>query len=1061
MENSQFDAICSQLLTQEDLKISKELFDRVQNEGLLTQIDYKNNLSYIKIYSLNDIYLSAIVPILHNFGFEIVDEITYSIVCEGKKVYIIRFNLNLEKNDKMDSSKNNIEYVISESLKYDYIKRTKLFSLVYNQNLSLRTISLLSAIIEYLDQAVISLNSEAIISTLTKYDEITHLFVDYFCAKFDPKMTKREKQIAHLEESIEEHIKNVPNILDDKILKLTFALLQSLLRTNYYFQKESIAFKINTKKFSENLKGLQPNLESFVYHHNFYGLHLRMTNISRGGLRWSDRHDDYRQEVKSLMNTQEGKNSIIIPSGAKGGFVINKPKEEISKELFTEVYKEFIHNLLDLVDNVKKGEVIRDKRIVAYDDDDTYFVVAADKGTAAMSDVANSIAIEREFWLGDAFASGGSNGFGHKDLGITARGALMSAKRFLIEEGLDMYKDPISVVGIGSMNGDVFGNGLIESPMFKLVAAIGHKDIFIDPNPDLETSFEERKRLFYSQNGSWSEYNKELISQGGGIFLRATKEIVLSEEIKKLIGTSKRSMSGEELCRKLLTMKVDMLFNGGVGTYVKASDENNLDLGDKQNEAVRVDALDLKASIVCEGGNLGFTQKARIEYALRGGKINIDGIDNAGGVNTSDHEVNLKILLNTLEVKGIICKEENCKILEGLKEQVVNLVLWNNYEQALAISRDETLSQRYLEQFINAIKILEENTSSFNRHDFYIPKNENIEDIINKNGSIVRPVLCSLLSYSKIFMKSILLKSTLVDEVFTLKYLYKYFPKSFVGAYEHEILTHPLKREIIATKMADIIINSQGVTFISDYEKLGFEKFVLKIKAYSIASSLFDARTIRFDIYRQDFILTAQEQYRLLGELEHTLNFTTKWMVKYSKEYQIDATHILEHKDELFKILGEINQKSFVEIIPNKDNFNLFFGVIDYLSFAVAAIMIKEKTMNSFRDVIVVFYSLVHEFKILELIDSLNEIKINSSSEALLKSQILKFIEFIVVHYTEEILKFKRVNETSQEAFESYLSNQEELFNTIKIQINEFMTKENKSLQEVVITVNQMLVSVL
>ncbi len=310
-------------------------------------------------------------------------------------------------------------------------------------------------------------------------------------------------------------------------------------------------------------------------------------------------------------------------------------------------------------------------------------------------------------------------------------------------------------------------------------------------------------------------------------------------------------------------------------------------------------------------------------------------------------------------------------------------------------------------------------------------------------------------------MKSVLLKSTLIDEVFTLKYLYKYFPKSFVGAYEHEILTHPLKREIIATKMADIIINSQGVTFISDYEKLGFEKFVLKIKAYSIASSLFDARSIRFDIYREDFNLTAQEQYRLLSELEHTLNFTTKWMVKYSKEYQIDASHILEHKDELFKILGEINQKSFVEIIPNKDTFNLFFGVIDYLSFAVAAIMIKEKTMHSFRDVIIVFYSLVHEFKILELIDSLNEIKINSSSETLLKSQILKFIEFIVVHYTEEILKFKRVNETAQEAFESYLSNQEELFNTIKIQINEFMTKENKSLQEVVITVNQMLVSVL
>lgn len=1059
MEKAQFDAVCSQLLTQEDLKISKELFEKVVKEEILTQVNYKNNLSYIKISSLKEIYLSAVVPILHNFGFEIIDEISYSIVFESKKINIIRFNLNLEKTEKMDTSKANIEYVISQSLKYEYIKRTKLFSLVYNQNLSLRRVSLLSSIIEYLDQAVISVNSESIINTLTKYDEITKLFIEYFYVKFDPQITKREKQIAQLEEKLDEHIKSVPDILEDKILKLTFALLQSLLRTNYYFNKEAIAFKIDTRKFSENLKGLQPNLESFVYHHNFYGLHLRMTNISRGGLRWSDRHDDYRQEIKSLMNTQEGKNSIIIPSGAKGGFVINKPKEEISKELFTEIYKEFINNLLDLVDNIKGGEVLKDKRIVAYDGDDTYFVVAADKGTAAMSDVANSIAMQREFWLGDAFASGGSNGFGHKDLGITARGALMSAKRFFIEEGIDIYKQPISIIGIGSMNGDVFGNGLIESPMFKLLAALGHKEIFIDPNPDLEKSFKERMRLFTSNNGSWSNYNKELISKGGGIFLRSTKDIVLSKEIKELISTNKESMSGEELCQNLLTMKVDMLFNGGVGTYVKASDENNLDLGDKQNEALRVDAFNVKARIVCEGGNLGFTQKARIEYALKCGKINIDGIDNAAGVNTSDNEVNLKILLNTIENKGTISKEENKKILESLTEQVVDLVLLNNYEQALAISLDEIISKKQLEQFISAIKILEENTESFNRNDFYIPKNENIESIINKNASIVRPILCSLMSYSKIFMKKMLLKSTLVDEVCTLNYLYQYFPKSFASKYSEEILTHPLKREIIATKIADTLINSQGITFISDYDKLGFEKFILKIKAYIIVKNLFDAQTIQFDIYGQDYILESKKQYHLLGELRTILNYTSKWMVKHSNEYEIEATNILKYKDEFFKILGEINQKSFIEIVPNKNNFNFFFGIIKYLSFAVAAIMIKEKTKHSFKDVIVVFYSLMREFKIFELVDSLNEIQINGSNDVLLKNQIIRFIEFVVMNYTKKILNFKLENESSEKAFERYLSSQEELLNDIKIQIDELMSKEIKSLQEIVITVNQMLVS--
>ncbi|WP_419770135.1 MAG: NAD-glutamate dehydrogenase domain-containing protein [Candidatus Marinarcus sp.] len=1061
METTELNSVCSQLLTQDDLKIPENLHEKLEKEDVVTDIVYKGKNSSIKIYSKNELYLSSITPVLHNFGFEIIDEVTYNVYYNNESIFISRFNLNLEKNDKIESAKENIEYVVSHSLKYCYIKRTKLFSLVYNQNLSMRSVLLLTAIIEYIDQAVISLNSEAIINTITSYDEISNLFVQYFSTKFNPKLTKREKSLADLEQKIEEHIKKVPNILDDKILKLTYACLKAMLRTNYYFNKDAIAFKINTKQFAENLKGLQPNIETFVYHQNFFGIHLRMTNISRGGLRWSDRHDDYRQEIKSLMITQEGKNSIIIPSGAKGGFVIKRDNAEITKEFFTEVYTEFINNLLDMVDNVKEGEVIKDKRVVAYDDDDTYFVVAADKGTASMSDVANAIAIEREYWLGDAFASGGSNGFGHKDLGITARGALMSTKRFFIEEGIDIYKDPVTVVGIGSMNGDVFGNGLIESKMLKLVAAIGHKEIFIDPNPDIEKSFEERKRLFTSANGSWSAYDTSTISKGGGIFLRSTKDIELSDEIKKLIGTTKKSMSGEELCRKLLTMKVDLLFNGGVGTYVKSSEESNLDLGDKQNEAVRVDATDLKARIVCEGGNLGFTQKARIEYALKGGKINIDGIDNAAGVNTSDHEVNLKILLNSIENKGIICRSENQQILEGLTEQVVNLVLWNNYEQALTISRDEVLSRKYLDDFIATISVLEENIVSFNRVDFYIPKNENIHEIINQKNSIVRPILCSLLSYSKIFMKAILLKSTFLDDVFTMQYLYKYFPKSFVGAYEHEISSHPLKKEIIATKIADIIINSQGVTFVSDYDTLGFDKFILKIKSYLTVNALFGSRLIRFDLYRSDYFLPIEEQYRLLDELEHTLNFTTKWMVKYLKDHQIEAAHIIGHKDELFKILDEINHNSYIDILPEKEHFNLFFGVIDYLNFAVAAIMIKEKTLHSFRDVVVIFYSLVHEFKILEMINLLNDIKINDSSEALLKTQVLKFIEFIVVHYTEQILTFKRVNESADVAFDNYISNEEDLFNTIKIQINEFMAKETKNLQEITITVNQMLVALI
>lgn len=642
MATSDMNAVCSQLLRPQDLEISDELFTQVQTQNIVTKILEENNSVNIKIFSTYQLYLSLVTPILHDIGFLIVDEVTYNIQNGKDQIFVSRFNLKLENDNALKeiiNAKDNLEKIITKVISDECIQHSKVFSLVYSENLDDRKIKLVRAMIEYIDQAVLTINSVTILNAYISHHNITKLFVDYFYTKFDPSIKKREVQLKELKEKIEEEIKQIPQIIDDRILKLTLSFLDSLIRTSYFLNKETIAFKINALEFGENLKGLQPNLENFIYHESFFGIHLRMSNISRGGLRWSDRHDDYRQEIKSLMITQEGKNSIIIPDGAKGGFVINKDTTEVTKEYFKEIYTMFINANLDLVDNMVDGKVVKDKNLVCYDGDDAYFVVAADKGTADMSDVANEIAISRGFWLGDAFASGGSNGYGHKELGITARGSLKSSERFFIEEGIDIYKDNITVMGIGSMNGDVFGNGLIESDKFILYGAIGHKEIFVDPTPDPIESFKERKRLFESKNGSWKNYNKKLISKGGGIFLRSEKEIELSPEIKKLVGTTKKIVSGEELCIMLLTMPVDLLFNGGVGTYVKASDENSLDIGDKQNEAVRVDGNNLKAKIVCEGGNLGFTQKARIEYALGGGRINIDGIDNAAGVDTSDHEV--------------------------------------------------------------------------------------------------------------------------------------------------------------------------------------------------------------------------------------------------------------------------------------------------------------------------------------------------------------------------------------------------------------------------------------
>lgn len=1058
-ETSDLSAVCSQLLKPDDLKISAELFDRIFKEEIVSKIFIaKKNVS-IKIYSKQVLYLSSMTPVLHDFGFRIMDEVTYSIPKNTTSIYVNRFNLEISDLKKFESAKENIENIISMALLGKSFDKCRLYSLVYLENLSLRQIKLMRAIIEYLNQAVLSLNTNVIIDTLNHHHSITKLFVDYFNVKFDPTFKQRESNLKSISHEIDEKIKVVPNILEDKILKLTYTLLQSLLRTNYFFNHAGIAIKIHTELFSEHLKGIQPKFEIFVYHPDFSGLHLRMSNISRGGLRWSERHEDYRTEIKSLMITQEGKNSIIVPDGAKGGFVIRKEKSEITKEYFQEIYTTFIHNLLDMVDNVVDSKVLKHDNIIAYDEDDTYFVVAADKGTANMSDVANAISIQRNFWLKDAFASGGSKGFGHKDLGITAKGAIISTQRFFIDKGIDFYKDPITIVGLGSMNGDVFGNGMIESKAFKLLAAISHHEIFIDPDPIPMTAYEERLRLFMSKNGSWSAYNKALISQGGGVFLRSEKSIDLSPEIKKMIGTVRKSLSGEELARKILCMKVDMLFNGGVGTYVKSSDESDLDLGDKQNESVRIDATELKAYCLCEGGNLGLTQRARIEYALEGGHINLDGIDNSAGVNISDHEVNLKILLNTIQNKGLMNEEERNKTLASLTEQVVNLVLWNNYNQSLAISRDERLSRIYIKDFLEAINILEQHIPAFKRKDFFIPKDENINSMLNKEGCIVRPILASMLSYAKIFIKKLLLNSTLIDETFALSYLYKYFPKSFVGIYEHEISQHPLKRELIATVLADKVINFQGVSFISDFERIGEDKFMNKIKSYLICNQLFDTNNIRHEIFRQDFIMPNAQQYELLSEMERTLIFSVKWMTKYLNKNQIDANRILENKDDLFRMLDKINGLDHAEIIPGKDDFNSFFSHIEYLRFAVAAISIKESTVHSFDDVATLFYMIVSEFKIIELLSALDEIPINLDSDRVLKRQMLQFIDFIVVHYTHKILSFQRVDESPEDAFNSFVSNENESFAGTREQLEAFEEYEVKGLQEITVTVNQLMAS--
>lgn len=1001
-------------LSGEDMKIDEFEYIKLKESQII--LDIQESEKTLKIFSLNRVSLSLIIPILNDTGIEVVSDISYFLTHKDDKIYINKLYIDIDDIEKLKRAKINLADIILKTLKGE-ISSSKLFKLAYLEGLSYREIFLVEAIIKYKTQllSISSFDKDVIIDAFVKHHSITAKLIQYILNRFDPEICN-ESVCKTFRNDLKLLIKEVENINEDKILKRAYEIVTNIVRTNYFLNKDSISFKISTQNLS-GLSGVQPLIEAFVYHKKLSGVHLRMGKVARGGLRWSSRLEDFRDEIKSLMTTQEGKNSIIVPVGAKGGFVINQ--ESVTKEEFEKFYSIFINSILDLVDNKIDGEITRDSRVIAYDGDDPYFVVAADKGTAKMSDVANSISESRNFWLKDAFASGGSKGYSHKDLGITAKGAMRATERFFIEKGVDIYKESITVVGIGSMSGDVFGNGILLSDKFKLLGAVSSREIFIDPNPDPKISYRERERLF-KLGGKWRDYDRSKISKGGGVFLRSDKEIELTLEIQKLLKTTKKTLSGEELGHRLLKLKVDLIFNGGVGTYFKASDESNIEVGDKQNEALRVDTTDIKAYAICEGGNLGLTQRARIEYAKSGGKINLDSIDNSAGVDISDHEVNLKIVLNLLLEKGIVKESERVEILRSLTDSVENSVLWTNYMQSLSISLDEIRSKNHLNRFIQTLNILE-NNSSFRRGDFQIPKNSEFIQTLTSEKRIVRPILATILSYSKHFLTNIILESDLIQEHFVEEYLYKYFPKSFASLHDTHIKEHPLKYDIIAMMIANKIINNCGSTFIADYELLGRKKFILKVKSYLIVNQLFGLPDIRFQIYRSDFQVDVKKQYELLLEIEKAVTFSIDWMLKHLRTKQIDSKLISDYKESLHSLI-DILDGITIKKITNDERIDKFFALLDYLKFVVAAIDIEEKLAFSFQDVAKLFYIVIEKLNIIYLMNTLSKIKTSNDWEATLKSSLFEIINTSVVNVVKRILDFKRNNESISEAFENYIS---------------------------------------
>ncbi|HYF24064.1 MAG TPA: NAD-glutamate dehydrogenase domain-containing protein, partial [Caulobacteraceae bacterium] len=708
-----------------------------------------------------------------------------------------------------------------------------------------------------------------------------------------------EKEIAA---AVEMMLQDVDSLDEDRIIRHLLNAVQSAVRTNFYQldtsgqPKQLISIKYQSRKIT-GIPLPPPLYEIFVYSPRVEGVHLRFGKVARGGIRWSDRPQDFRTEVLGLVKAQQVKNAVIVPVGAKGGFVPKLLKKGASREEFmaegVATYKLFIACLLDITDNIDaEGNIVPPDNVVRHDDDDPYLVVAADKGTATFSDIANGISVERKFWLGDAFASGGSVGYDHKAMGITARGAWEAVKRHFREIGKDIQSEPFSVAGVGDMSGDVFGNGMLLSRAIRLVAAFDHRDIFLDPNPDPERSWAERKRLFDLPRSSWNDYDKSLISAGGGVFSRALKSIPLTAEVKALLDVSEDSLSPTDLMRAILKARVELLYFGGIGTYVKAPAETDLQVGDKANDPVRVDATELRCQVIGEGANLGFTQAGRIAFARMGGRINTDAIDNSAGVDTSDHEVNIKILTGSAEAGGRLDRASRDALLASMTDEVAEHVLGHNYDQTLALTLQEATAARDLgahARFMNRL----ESIGRLDRKVEGLPPAGAISELAAAGQGLTRPELAVLTAYSKIELFDEVVASKAPDDPFFEETLRTYFPKPLLR-FEEDMKRHRLRREIISTVIANDIVNVGGATFPERLKASADCDTQALVVAFEAARRVFRLDEAWNVISGLDMKIPAAAQTALYQEVAAVLRRQTFWLARRATRGNATVAGLIE-----------------------------------------------------------------------------------------------------------------------------------------------------------------------
>ena len=834
------------------------------------------------------ILLSDVLPLLENMGVKVYDERPYEIERgDGAPAWIYDFGLTYE-GGAIDLDR--VGEVFKDAFASAWrgvIENDGFNRLVLHAELTWREIAVLRALARYLRQTGSTFSQAYMEETLAANAGIVRNLVALFRARFDPAhRAGRDEETGALAQQIEDEIDAVASLDEDRILRGFLRLIEATLRTNYFQQaddgrpKPYLSFKLDPERVPD-LPLPRPLYEIWVYSPRTEGVHLRGGPVARGGIRWSDRREDFRTEILGLMKAQMVKNAVIVPVGAKGGFVVKRPpgdRDALRAEVL-ECYRTLVCGLLDLTDNIVGGETVPPPDVLRYDGDDPYLVVAADKGTATFSDVANGIAAEYGFWLGDAFASGGSAGYDHKGMGITARGAWESVKRHFRELGVDVQTTDITVVGIGDMAGDVFGNGMLLSRHLKLVGAFNHEHVFLDPDPDPEASWEERNRLFHLPRSSWADYDAAAISAGGGVYSRTAKAIPLSPQVRERLGVDAEALTPTEVIRAILAAPVDLLWNGGIGTFVKASPESHLEVGDKANDALRVDGRDLRCRVVGEGGNLGLTQRGRVEYALAGGRVLTDAIDNSAGVDCSDHEVNIKILLGAAVASGDLTEKQRNELLVGMTDDVARLVLRNNYRQTQALSLAAIQAPSMLGVHARLVQHLEQG-GRLNRELEFLPSDEVMAERKAGRGGLVPPELAVLLAYAKIELNDALLASDLPDDEYMAAELVRYFPRILSERFRDRMDGHRLRRELISTYVTNSLVNRAGITFAFRLAEETGATAPDIARAYSVAREVFDLRGLWTAIEALDDRIAADVQLGMLLEGRKLVERATRWLVR-------------------------------------------------------------------------------------------------------------------------------------------------------------------------------------